>query len=139
MSRHKKAGVKFLLALATLVAAALLTQGVGRADSVWSASSTRSASLYSTTQGEYKIGDIITILIIESFSAENTTSTDTDKETELDAGFDGFDDIFGLTHIFGRPLSRRKIQIAQQVGFFVILAILVLVMWRDLARVFSRG
>ncbi|MBN1433500.1 RIP metalloprotease RseP [Candidatus Fermentibacterales bacterium] len=41
--------------------------------------------------------------------------------------------------IFGRPLSRRKIQIAQQIGFFIILSILVLVMWRDLARIISRG
>ena len=38
-------------------------------------------------------------------SAKNTTDLNTDKETDLDMGFDGFEDIFGLTHVFGQPLT----------------------------------
>ena len=40
--------------------------------------------------------------------------------------------------IAGRPLSRKKIQIAQQAGFFLILGIILLVMWRDFSRLIAR-
>jgi flagellar L-ring protein precursor FlgH len=79
--------------------------GIVYADSIWKAPRKEPYSLYSTSKGEYEVGDIITILIVEAVTATNSTGTDTEKETNLDMGFQGFDDIFGLTHAFGRPFS----------------------------------
>jgi len=90
-----------LVALAALFAFA----GNTRADSLWNRSPGAHSSLYSSTKAEYKIGDIITILIVEDISARNTTSTETDKERDLEMEFEGFDDILGLKSIFGRPIS----------------------------------
>ncbi|UCD56541.1 MAG: flagellar basal body L-ring protein FlgH [Candidatus Hydrogenedentota bacterium] len=104
MSTRKKAGIRSILLMVPILAT-LTWGGIGRADSIWNKLPGGAASLYATSRGEYKIGDIITILIVESFSATNTASLDTEKETELGMQFGGFDDIFGLTHIFGRPLS----------------------------------
>lgn len=79
---------------------------IGRADSVWRAGPTGEPhSLYSTSKGEYRIGDIITILIIESVNASNSAGLNTDKKTQTDAGIQGFDDFFGMNHLFGRPVS----------------------------------
>lgn len=80
-------------------------QGSAPADSLWRDAPAQSSSIFSTTKGEYKIGDIVTILIVESIRASNSASTGTDKETELDVGFEGFEDIFGLSHVFGQPLD----------------------------------
>jgi regulator of sigma E protease len=38
----------------------------------------------------------------------------------------------------GRPASKKHIQIAQQVGFFLLLLLFVAVIWRDVARVVTR-
>ncbi|NQU08782.1 MAG: flagellar basal body L-ring protein FlgH [Candidatus Abyssubacteria bacterium] len=104
MTVRRNAGAGFVLLLMTLAVAVSVRQGTAWSDSIYN-SAGRPLSLYSTTKSEYKMGDIITILIVESFAATNTTSTNTDKETELDMGFQGFDDIFGLTNILGKPLS----------------------------------
>jgi flagellar L-ring protein precursor FlgH len=93
------------LACALLFLALVGMPCAGQADSVWKAPGGEFRSLYSTSKGEYKVGDILTILIVEAVVASNSTRTDTEKETELDMGFRGFDDIFGLTHAFGRPFS----------------------------------
>jgi flagellar L-ring protein precursor FlgH len=77
----------------------------GWSDSLWNASSSQRGSLYSTTKSEYAIGDIITILIVEDISASTSASTDTDKESDLEVGFEGFDNYFGISHLFGRPIS----------------------------------
>ncbi len=105
MTARKKTHFGVLACMTMLATAVVAGQGAARADSIWKNASTRPSSLYSTTKGEYKIGDIITIMIIESFAASSRTSTETEKETELDVGFEGFDDIFGATHIFGRPIG----------------------------------
>lgn len=75
------------------------------ADSLWNESVTPSHSLYSTTKGEYKIGDIITILIVESIRASNSAGTETDKESDLGLEFQGFDNYLGLHHLFGTTIS----------------------------------
>jgi len=76
-----------------------------RADSIWRAPGAETHSFYSTSRSEYRIGDIITILIVEAVDARNSTLTDTEKETELDFGIDGFSDILGFTELFGQPFS----------------------------------
>jgi flagellar L-ring protein precursor FlgH len=88
-----------------LFLATTITPGVVRADSIYNGAKSQPPSLFSSTSSEYQPGDIVTIMIVENFTASNSASTNTDKETELDADFEGFDDIFGLTHIFGRPIS----------------------------------
>lgn len=105
MSDHEKAGIRLLLLLMAIILAALIWAELSWADSIWNGSAAQPSSLYSTTKGEFKIGDIVTIMLVENVSATNTASLDTDKETELDMEFNEFDDIFGLTHLFGRPLS----------------------------------
>jgi len=105
MSARRKTFAWIVISLAAFMLAAPIGQGIGLADSIWNSAATQPSSLYSTTKGEFKIGDIITIVVVESFSASSSTSTNTNKETELDMQFEGFDDIFGLTHIFGRPIS----------------------------------
>jgi flagellar L-ring protein precursor FlgH len=106
MSMRMRTGSRIVVCIvAALFLASAGSPGVGRADSIFNSATNKPSSLYSTTSSEYEPGDIITIMIVENFDASNRTRTDTDKETELDAGFEGFDDIFGLTHIFGRPLS----------------------------------
>jgi flagellar L-ring protein precursor FlgH len=95
---------KQLLSLLLLLAV-LIAPAAASADSIWRQAVGEQHSLYSTSKGEYKIGDIITILIVEAVTASNSTGTGTGKETNFQAEFDGFDDIFGLTHAFGRPFS----------------------------------
>ncbi len=75
------------------------------ADSIWNGASTQQSSYYSSTKGEYKIGDIVTIIVVESFSASNKSSTETDKERDLGVQFQGFEEFFGLTHFFGQPVA----------------------------------
>jgi flagellar L-ring protein precursor FlgH len=94
-----------VLLLAALFLAIIITPGIGRADSIYKSTAKQPPSLYSSTSSEYRPGDIITIMIVESFNASSSASTDTNKETELDAGLEGFEDIFGLSHIFGQPLD----------------------------------
>lgn len=101
----RKTGMHVMALSIALIFSTVVCTGATRADSIWNNSNGQPASFYSTTKGEYKIGDIITILIVESFRATNTTDLNTDKETDLEMGFDSFDDIFGLTHVFGQPLS----------------------------------
>jgi flagellar L-ring protein precursor FlgH len=104
MTVRRNAGAGFVLLLMTLAMAVSVRQGTAWSDSIYN-SAGRPLSLYSTTKSEYKMGEIITILIVESFTASNTSSTKTDKETQLDMEFKSFDDIFGLKNIFGKPLS----------------------------------
>lgn len=93
-----RTGVASLIAVLTLTLAAS-----ARGDSIWNGAG--SASLYSSTRGEFHIGDIITILIVEDISASNRTDLDTEKETDLEAGIIGFDEFLGLSGFFGRQLS----------------------------------
>jgi flagellar L-ring protein precursor FlgH len=93
------------LFLAALVLAIAVPPGVGWADSIYRSATKQPPSLYSSTSREYKPGDIITILVTENFTASNSTSTETDKETEFDAGFRDIDSILGISHLFGSPLS----------------------------------
>lgn len=39
----------------------------------------------------------------------------------------------------GRPASKKHIQFAQQIGFFLLVLLFVAVIWRDVARVVTRG
>jgi flagellar L-ring protein precursor FlgH len=93
-----------LIAIA-LILAPTAWRGAARADSIWGGAASQPSSLFSTTKGEYKLGDILTIIIVESFKASSRASTETDKERDLEMQFEGFDDIFGITHIFGKPIS----------------------------------
>lgn len=97
--------VRLLLVLMVVVLIAVISTEMAPADSIWRSAKGKSESLYSTAKREYKIGDIITILIIEEIRATNVASTSTDKESEKELEFEGFDDIFGLTHAFGRPIT----------------------------------
>lgn len=105
MSDHEKTGIRLLLLLMAIILAALVWAELSWADSIWNGSAAQPSSLYSTTKGEFKIGDIVTIMLVQNVSATNSAGLDTDKETELDMEFEGFDDIFGLTHLFGRPIT----------------------------------
>lgn len=105
MIGQRKADIHRTIALLGLALALHIWAEASFADSVWNQAPSQPSSLYSTTKGEYRIGDVITILIVENVSARNSASLNTDKETELEMGFNGFDDIFGMTHFFGRPLS----------------------------------
>lgn len=105
MIARRTACTPIILIAMALILAPTAGQSVARANSIWGAAAAQPSSLFSTTKGEYKIGDIITVIVVDSFSATSRTSTETDKQTELDMQFQGFDDIFGLTNIFGRPLS----------------------------------
>jgi flagellar L-ring protein precursor FlgH len=93
----------FMLLMLAVVSAA--SPGTALADSVWNGAASQPASLYSTTRGEFHIGDILTILIVEDMRATNATNLETDKERDFEAGVSGFDEIFGFTEIFGRSLS----------------------------------
>ncbi|MBI4830282.1 MAG: flagellar basal body L-ring protein FlgH [Candidatus Lindowbacteria bacterium] len=105
MNQSESGRIRILLLLMAFILAALICGEFAMADSIWNRSAGTPTSLYSTTKAVYRIGDIVTILIVEETSATNDTSTSTDKETDLSMDFDGFDDILGLTHVFGRPLS----------------------------------
>jgi flagellar L-ring protein precursor FlgH len=105
MSAQEKAGMRLIFLLMAVILAALIWAEFSWADSIWNASASRPNSLYSTTKGEFKIGDIITIMLVENVSATNSASLGTDKETQLEMQLNGFDDILGLTHLFGRPIT----------------------------------
>lgn len=92
-------------ATAVFFLAAAVFPGKISADSLWKGASSQPSPLFSSAKSEYRPGDIITILIIESFSASSSTSTDTNKDTEFDAQFTGFENILGINHLFGRPIS----------------------------------
>ncbi|GAB4348999.1 MAG: flagellar basal body L-ring protein FlgH [Candidatus Abyssubacteria bacterium] len=100
--RHHSRVLFFVFLLGAIGAPA---SGSARADSIWNSAALQPASLYSTTRGEFHIGDILTILIVEDIRASNATNLETDKESDLEAGISGFDEIFGFTEIFGRSLS----------------------------------
>jgi len=92
------------LLLAALVFSLTVPPGIGWADSIYKSAAKQPSSFYSSTSSEYRPGDVVTIMIVENFDAANSTSTGTSKETTLDAGVQGFDDIFGINHLFGNPL-----------------------------------
>ena len=94
-----------VLLLAAFVLTITILAGPGQADSIYKSAAKQPPSLFSSTSSEYHPGDIITIVIVESFNASSSTSTGTNKETQLDAGIQGFEDIFGLSHIFGQPID----------------------------------
>ncbi len=105
MIERKKRGLRLVLLLAVLVFLSTVCPESGRADSIWNTSSSPPSSLYSsTTKGEYNRGDIITILIVENLRASNSASLATDKESDLDMSFNGFEEILGLNHVFSRNL-----------------------------------
>ena len=91
--------------VAALFLAITIPPGIGQADSIYKSAAKQPPSLFSSTSSEYQPGDIITIIVVESFNASSSTSTGTSKETQFDAGFEGFDDLFGINHLFGRPIS----------------------------------
>jgi flagellar L-ring protein precursor FlgH len=103
MSRHGSL-VRTALALAAFLLIATWTQ-TGRADSVWKQPIGEPRTLYATSKGEYKIGDVITILIVTDVSATNNTKLNTGKDSDLKMGFTNFKDIFGLKKVFGQPIS----------------------------------
>lgn len=106
MNKRNKRGLRLALSLAVFIFVSIVCRGTGRADSIWNTSSTPPSSLYSaTTTGEYNRGDIITILIVENLRASNSASLETDKESDLDMKFNGFEEILGLNHVFSRNLT----------------------------------
>ena len=92
-------------AAAALLLGAVFVPGSARGDSLWKSAPAQPSTFFSSTNREYKPGDIVTILIVESFNARSSTDLETDKETELDAGFKGFENILGITHLFGVPIA----------------------------------
>jgi regulator of sigma E protease len=42
-----------------------------------------------------------------------------------------------LEMILGRPLSMRKLEIAQQVGLFILISLMIFVFYNDLTRIFT--
>jgi flagellar L-ring protein precursor FlgH len=105
MSLKTVARLRIAVCLVVLVLFLAALSGAARADSIWNAASTKPSSYYSSTKGEHNIGDIITVIILESFNASNTTSTGTDKGTDFGASFQGFESLLGITHVAGRPLT----------------------------------
>lgn len=105
MSEHEKTGMRLILLLMALILAALIWVEVSWADSIWNRSATQPNSLYSATKGEFKIGDIITIMLVENVSATNSASLGTDKDSKLNMEVNGFDSIIGVNHLFGKPVS----------------------------------
>lgn len=101
---RRKAVTGFILTV-TIAFVVIVSVEIGWADSIWKSASKQPSSLYSTTKGEYKIGDIITIMILDSFSASTSASTSTDKESEKQLQFEGFEDILGMTYVFGQPID----------------------------------
>ena len=55
------------------------------ADSLWTPNAERLGSLYSDKQVEYRIGDIVMVMVSETTEAETTAQTDTEKTSELSA------------------------------------------------------
>ena len=118
MTAYEKARAYVSLSVVAAVLVLFAVTGVCRADSLWNMQSGQPSSLYSTTKGEYKIGDIITILIVESIRASNSASLNTDKESDLDVELNGFDRYFGLTNIFGRSIDNDpKVGLDAESGF----------------------
>ena len=105
MNMQNRTSTPFIIFALLFLLISAVGQSTGQADSLWNNAATQPRSLYSATKGEYKIGDIITILIVENIRASNTTGTETDKESELDLEFQGFDNYLGLNHLFGTPIS----------------------------------
>jgi len=55
------------------------------ADSLWGAEAERLGSLYSDKQVEYRIGDVVMVMVSETTEAETTAQTDTEKKSDLSA------------------------------------------------------
>ena len=55
------------------------------ADSLWTAEAERLGSLYSDKQVEYRVGDVVMVMVSETTEAETTAQTDTEKTSELSA------------------------------------------------------
>jgi len=55
------------------------------ADSLWTARAEQAGSLYSDKQVEYRLGDVIMVMVSETTAAETSAVTDTDKKSELSA------------------------------------------------------
>ena len=64
---------------------AAMTAGPAAADSLWAAEAERLGSLYSDKQVEYRIGDVVMVMVSETTEAETTAQTDTEKKAELSA------------------------------------------------------
>jgi flagellar L-ring protein precursor FlgH len=105
MSQRENPRIGFLLIVTALILMAFGRSETALADSIWNRAGGKTSTLYSTTKAANKIGDIITILIVEETSATNDTNMSTDKESQFSLSLDGFDEILGLTHVFGKPIS----------------------------------
>jgi len=105
MNIQNRTSALVIASVAVFLLASVMGQNIGQADSLWNNAATQPRSLYSATKGEYKIGDVITILIVENIRASNTAGTETGKESDLDLEFQGFDNYLGLNHLFGTPIS----------------------------------
>jgi len=55
------------------------------ADSLWTRQAELAGSLYSDKQVEYRVGDIVMVMVSETTAAETSAQTDTDKKSELSA------------------------------------------------------
>lgn len=62
--------------------------GHSAADSLFSAAVAHEGTLISEERARFEVGDIITVLVQETVSAETSAGTDTEKESELTAGAD---------------------------------------------------
>jgi len=105
MNKQNRTSALVVVSVAVFFLVSVVGPHIAQADSLWNNATPQPRSLYSATKGEYKIGDIITILIVENIKASNTTGTDTSKEGELDLQFQGIDNYLGMNHLFGTPLS----------------------------------
>ena len=64
---------------------AAMTVMPAAADSLWTPEAERFGSLYSDKQVEYRLGDIVMVMVSETTEAETTAQTDTEKKSEVSA------------------------------------------------------
>ena len=75
---------KWIITVLVLCGAAVTVMPAA-ADSLWTPEAERLGSLYSDKQVEYRIGDIVMVMVSETTEAETTAQTDTEKRSELSA------------------------------------------------------
>jgi len=80
----RKAYVRCQMCLVVLVGLVLLT-AIARADSLFNGLVVERGSLYSDEKVRFELGDVITVLVSETTDARTRASTETEKESSLEA------------------------------------------------------
>lgn len=77
-----------------IILAALLLAFPGHTDSLFTTAMAENGTLISDQRVRFEVGDIITVLVRETISAETTADTETEKESDLSASADPGDNPF---------------------------------------------